>query len=323
MTRDYMKVKRGMVFSYNINPEVDKFNVPKIVLNNGKEIDDSRQYGYRDFLVISNDTNNSFSPTCNIIPITTSTTKSDIPTHVKFNYFGKELTVLCEQIYTIHVQELYKYEYTLSDEILSKVEDALAVQLNMNRSRYDAGINASLDQIESIIQGIINKKVEEANRNRKANAIDVEDAVLRLGEGLMTLLGDDNTPTKKNNIKVEEAPLTTNLKVEDTIVSTPITIAHSDSNKNNTVIKPAAIKSSKPQSQVDKFYNRYPNLNKDKPQSSDKPTRRKWTKESMQEFMDDANRFSPTDMVKKYNFKDTNDYYKTRYYVQNRLAGRL
>lgn len=331
-TKDYIKVKRGMVFTYNINPNVDK----KDVSNN-----DHLQYGNRDFLVVSNDTNNSYSPTCNIVPITTSSTKQDIPTHVEFMYRNRKLIILCEHVYTINIEDLYKYNYTVSDEVMNRVNKALAVQFNLNVSAKEANIRMSLDKIESIIQGIISQKVEEATKDMRANDIDIEDAVLRLGDSLMTLLSE-KTSTSISNVRNDESKDVVSPVPEKqcTAVASNATdnSVKKDSSENRATSRPITKIKVKPQSQVDKFYSRYPSLNTSgsavdkkvenvsksrKPRTSSGKPRRKWTPESMKLFIEDSAKLTPIEMVKKYEFTDTNDYYKTRYYVQNRLDGKL
>ena len=64
----YQRVKRGMVFWYNIDESVNKKSNPTIEVN-GKTYTDHIQYGKRMYLVVSNDDNNVASPLCNIVPM--------------------------------------------------------------------------------------------------------------------------------------------------------------------------------------------------------------------------------------------------------------
>ncbi len=107
-----------MVFWFNIDDSIDKMSDPKVVVKN-REFNDCRQYGNRNWLVVSNDGGNDGS-ICNIVPITSSDSKSYIPTHVVFTCKGKQLTVLCEQMMTVNCVQLQEYDYTVSDELMEK-----------------------------------------------------------------------------------------------------------------------------------------------------------------------------------------------------------
>lgn len=67
------------------------------------------QKSMRPVLIISNDFNNCYSATVNIVPLT-SKTKKKIPTHVSVNGYGleKESIALVEQITTIDKSKINK-----------------------------------------------------------------------------------------------------------------------------------------------------------------------------------------------------------------------
>lgn len=296
MAKDYIRLKRGMVFTYNIDPSVDKYEIPKIKLNNGKEIQDHLQYGYRTYLVVSNDTNNASSPTCNIVPMTTKIEKADIPTHVNITYRGNELTILCEHIYTVNTMELFKYEYTLAPEVMDRVDEAIAVQLNLSNKVCNSNVTLALDKIESIISGIVAQRVEELTKPIKANEVDIEDAVLRIGEGLVNLLSE---PTSAKESK------------EVTVTSNEVTEPPKTSQVVKTKEEPKKPKGR--ESQVDKFYRKYENNER----KEDKK-RRQWTPEIIEQFLKDVDELSPTEMVSKYNFRNMQDFYASKHYIQNK-----
>ena len=71
--------------------------------------DGSVQAGYRPAFIISNNKNNTYAPTLNIIPLTTKMNKRQLPIHVElYNYqeYGlkKPSTLMVEQITTISVE---------------------------------------------------------------------------------------------------------------------------------------------------------------------------------------------------------------------------
>mgnify|MGYP001768838948 CR=1 FL=1 len=70
------------------------------------------QGGIRPVVVISNQANNKFAPIVNILPITSSKTKKNMPVHVDIDKECGLLTdsvVLTEQIQTINKTQLVNY----------------------------------------------------------------------------------------------------------------------------------------------------------------------------------------------------------------------
>lgn len=299
MGKAYQKIKRGMVFWFNLDESVNKYNFPKVEVR-GKSFKDYKQYGSRNWLVISNDIGNNESPTCNIVPITTSETKSNMPTHVSFNCRGNIHTILCEQIMTVNQVELVDYDYTVSDDVMKKVEDALRVQMSIRdkKPEYLDGVEASMDKIESIIENIIREKVNEI-ASKRAGRVDIEDAVLRLGEGLESLFSkvtsDKKEPTKEVNNVVEEKIDETVKDVDGIIKDIDKSASKEEStlkeysekaynngrrpykkrgNKTNSAKPKNTLKNNnnkyKGQSAVEKFYSRYGSVQKPKAEVEEK-----------------------------------------------------
>lgn len=310
MGRNYQRIKRGMVFWFNINDRVDKSKDPKVEVN-GKLCKDFIQYGNRNWLVISNDKNNNESQICNIVPITSSEEKNRIPTHVVFNCRGKMLTILCEQVMTVNQCQLVDYDYTVSDDIMKAVEDALRIHYDIRekKSEYLDGIEASISHVEKIVEKIIEQKIEEVKR--RENSINIEDAVLRLGEGLENLFNKSMNLTEKGEKdKVEEDNIISSCDGKEEI---------GEVEKKEPVVER--------KTQIDKFYEKYPkekikkekNEVKEKPKNNDKKKTRVWTLEAMREFMNDIETMSPEDIAAKWEYSTINDVYKAKYYVRNKL----
>lgn len=93
----------------------------------------SVQGGKRPVFILSNNLNNRYSPTINVIPLT-SASKQNLPIHVPLkNYAGYGLkrpsTLLVEQITTIPAESLGMYIGRISDKpTLSRIYDAFNVQ---------------------------------------------------------------------------------------------------------------------------------------------------------------------------------------------------
>lgn len=99
------------------------------------------QRGPRPYLIVSNDVCNTYSSVLHVAPIT-SQPKCNMPTHVTYtDSAGRDNTVLLEQV-TIksipHIIKCSNYKYTLSDEVMSKVEGAIMAQFQLPTSAYDA-----------------------------------------------------------------------------------------------------------------------------------------------------------------------------------------
>ncbi|MGN0594917.1 MAG: type II toxin-antitoxin system PemK/MazF family toxin [Hominimerdicola sp.] len=96
--------------------------------------DGSVQTGYRPVFILSNDKNNTYSTTLNIIPITTKMNKRRLPVHVElwsYRQYGltSPSTMLIEQITTISISHLDKYIGKVNDcETLNNINKAMLVQ---------------------------------------------------------------------------------------------------------------------------------------------------------------------------------------------------
>lgn len=94
----------------------------------------SIQSGYRPVFILSNDKNNTYSPTLNIIPITSKMNKRKLPVHVElwsYKSYGLSMpsTLLVEQITTIPLDLLDRKIGKVSDsETLIDIRNAIAIQ---------------------------------------------------------------------------------------------------------------------------------------------------------------------------------------------------
>lgn len=99
----------------------------------------SIQSGYRPVFILSNDKNNTYSTTLNVIPLTTKTNKK-LPVHVNLlNYseYGLKTysTLLVEQITTITVDSLDVCIGKINDkEILYDIRKAISIQFPILQS---------------------------------------------------------------------------------------------------------------------------------------------------------------------------------------------
>lgn len=112
-------IRRGDIFYAELNPVIG-----------------SEQGGTRPVLVISNNTGNRHSPTVIVAAITSRVhTKAKLPTHTEvrdFEGLDKDSVVLLEQIRTIDKQRLKQYMGLMPDNIMARVDKALAISISLN-----------------------------------------------------------------------------------------------------------------------------------------------------------------------------------------------
>lgn len=87
----------------------------------------------RPMIVVSNEKNNKFAPTVNMIPLTSSRMNTRGAYQVQF-YLGTQQypqIALCEQITTVDKSQCTRYMYQLSDEILTELKLSMRIQLNL------------------------------------------------------------------------------------------------------------------------------------------------------------------------------------------------
>ena len=108
-SNDCLKVKRGMVFFVE-----DRDNCYGSVEKKG-----------RPYLVISNDIGNKHSNICTVAAITSRKSCAG-PYQVLFRNVNDDYNViLCEQIKTISISQLREYRWTVSDDVMKRVDKAL------------------------------------------------------------------------------------------------------------------------------------------------------------------------------------------------------
>jgi mRNA interferase MazF len=111
-------VKRGDIYYADLSPVVG-----------------SEQGGMRPVLIVQNDTGNKHSPTVIAAAITSQVGKARLPTHIELdaNSFGltKDSVVLLEQIRTIDKRRLKERMGRVDDELMTKVDNAIAVSFGL------------------------------------------------------------------------------------------------------------------------------------------------------------------------------------------------
>ena len=113
-----MIIKRGDLFYADLSPVIG-----------------SEQGGVRPVVALQNDVGNKYSPTIIVAAITSRLNKARLPTHINVMAKGlalpKNSVVLLEQIRTIDKKRLREKIGSFPDEIMTKIDKALRVSLNL------------------------------------------------------------------------------------------------------------------------------------------------------------------------------------------------
>ena len=114
-----MVIKRGDIFYADLRPVVG-----------------SEQGGIRPVLIIQNDIGNKHSPTVICAAITSKMNKAQLPTQIEIDSskydIVKDSVILLEQLRTIDKRRLKDKVCHLDQEMLSKVDHALEISLELH-----------------------------------------------------------------------------------------------------------------------------------------------------------------------------------------------
>lgn len=99
----------------------------------------------RPAIIVSNDKNNTYSETVEIVYLTTAE-KKPMPTHVSIETMGKQSTALCEAVYTVDKERLENYFCTLTADEMKLVDQAVLVSLGLTATpTCIVGVSQSLE----------------------------------------------------------------------------------------------------------------------------------------------------------------------------------
>lgn len=91
----------------------------------------SEQRGGRPGIIVSNDLNNEYSRTVEVVFLTTRE-KPPLPTHVHISTAKKPSTALCEQVTTVDKRRFGEYAGEVTSKELEELNKAIAVGLALN-----------------------------------------------------------------------------------------------------------------------------------------------------------------------------------------------
>lgn len=237
----------------------------------------------RPWLILSIGKFNQSSGMITAVPITTRD-KIVSPAQVLFiNDWQKNNVIMCEQIRTFDTKSgeyILEYKGNISAEVLEKVDVALSVHLGLHYSPIT--LNKLYDSMEAIIKSV------GYMQQKASTPVFTDDDVLSFAEKLQSLA----------SIPASEE-VATSINSPDEHVDDPPT-------------------PSDPQPKT-------PTVKKDPPaQSKDSSTKntrayRRWTQESIQEFLHDADTLPMKQVMDKWNISQKSRFYTTKNYVQSLL----
>lgn len=94
------------------------------------DITGSEQEAGRPAIVVSNDMNNQYSATVEVVYLTTQP-KTDLPTHVTINSTSRPSTALCEQVCTVAISRIGDYVGNVTENEMKQINTALLISLDL------------------------------------------------------------------------------------------------------------------------------------------------------------------------------------------------
>lgn len=109
----------------------------------------SEQRSGRPGIIVSNDQNNRYASTLEIVYLTTKE-KKPLPTHVHIEASRIPSTALCEQIFTVDKSRIGDYIGKLTSEEMNEIETGILISLGLNAYLTAANedkMNASVGEV--------------------------------------------------------------------------------------------------------------------------------------------------------------------------------
>lgn len=328
-TKTSVRVDRGMVFW--LNPAKAYGAKGYYCDRNGKSVPSHIQNGHRPHLVVSSKVNNWHSDVCNVIPLTTQSRSELGNVHVCFEMDGRSQTALVEQIKTVDIDALEGYIGTVSEEIMLKIESAIAIQLDIRPviQFKDVKLDNVVQNLEKVVESIIKEKAELLKINEEAvSAAQIEEAALHLGMTLETLFASPNATgsvaqnDKKANLTVSPA----NLEEKQDMFSKEHEehenqLMGTNDQKESTCNAMDNTHKYDSMTPIEKFNAKYGGANSIteetalKPEST-APVRKRgsaWTDEARREFLQDCKQLSVEQIMQRWQLGSKHSVSQTRY----------
>lgn len=296
---DIMKCRRGMVFWINDTEDNEKNNSSVIV--NNRSYKSSVMAGTRPWLVVSSDVSNYNSGICNVIPITSSKYIDNSSYHVQFYYNRTHYTLLPEQIKTVDSVSLGNYLYTLSDDIMEKLDKVMMTQYGIKPKLCytEEVLEEVVKLIEPSIQNILHSKM---NHKSKVYSIEnIEDIAIKIGQDIEDLFTIEEKKNRNDNDIVKESMEEKEVILENEVIPEKEKILENEVIPENEMDDKNHISKNK----IEKIH---PKFRKEK--------NKKWSLDDKKEFLSDCEKMDPNSILKKWGFSSKGSYYSTKYSIK-------
>lgn len=115
----------------------------------------SEQWSGRPAIIVSNDKNNEFSQTVEVVYLTTRP-KVDLPTHIDIRSSQKPSVALCEQVTSVSLERIGDYVGHCADQEMQMINAALAISLDID---CEPQVKAGEKVVEKPVEKIVEKAV--------------------------------------------------------------------------------------------------------------------------------------------------------------------
>ena len=300
------KVARGQVWM--VNGDDNSWKTGSVGSVTGKT---------RPYVIVSCKENNLHSTTFNAVAVSTGT-DDYYPMHVGYKYNGKPQIVQCEQIKTFDIIDLKDYMYTLSDDIMTEVDIALANQLELSLRI------PSYDRLVELIEKIAKAKASEFNakyQNVTDDAIQEIasrlEAVFKVDESAIDKYADtlaDKVELPSANVTLKKA---TEINPVKNVQRSNTSVASGRTGSNNAyVVKTDNLNNTEPTVNTKDVKPAHEYTEVKRTPISQIPTgagRNKWTEENKQKFLEDCDKYGPETVAQMWGLKDKRAVYSYKY----------
>ena len=161
----------------------------------------SEQQAGRPAIIISNDKNNVYGNTVEVVYLTTQP-KTDLPTHVTIRSTQRQSTALCEQIWTIDTSRVTDYVGTCTAQEMSAIDAALMISLGIQAPEAKGKVVEVVKEVE-VIKEVPVEVIKEVPTGDPTEAIVLK-AQLTALQAMYDSLLERMMPTKRGKKKEVE-----------------------------------------------------------------------------------------------------------------------
>ena len=171
-------------------------------IGTNKEYVGTIQSPNRPHVIVSNNVGNRNAGHLMVVPCTTELKRLDMPTHLECEFGNKKNMIMCEQIKTVNVDELLSYMFTLDDNMMDKIDEALKIALGIVDNKSDEIRSKKEEFADKCTEAIVEAVLEESASVMK-EVSEVKDKLTNIVELPMSKNGKQkrwDTDTKKEYV---------------------------------------------------------------------------------------------------------------------------